>query len=90
MNEFNLASWGPWLTYDAIRINDDLTDTPVTIVHSEAAAIPQGARTFFDRLQGEKSQLWLEGVTQFDFYDQDAAVTQAVNAVDTHFSQTLQ
>lgn len=88
-NFFNLASWEGWLTFDGIAIADELTDTPVRIVHSEAAAIPAGAHSFFDRLTGPKSQLWLDDVTQFDFYDEQAAVTRSSNAVVAHFDATL-
>ncbi|WP_299328873.1 alpha/beta hydrolase [Parasphingopyxis sp.] len=88
-NHFNLASWEPWLTFDAIAIADELDETPVQIVHSEAAAIPDGAHRFFDRLAGPKAELWLDDVTQFDFYDQEGAVTQASDAVADHFAVTL-
>ena len=88
VNEFNLASWEGWLTYDAISTADDL-DKPVMIIHSEAAAIPQGAKEFYSRLPGEKDQLWLEGVTQFDFYDSPEAFTTASDAVTEYFEQTL-
>ena len=88
VNEFNLASWEGWLTYDAIATADEL-DKPVMIVHSEAAAIPQGAKEFYSRLLGEKEQLWLEETTQFDFYDSPEAVTTASDAVTEHFEQTL-
>ncbi|QLC25744.1 alpha/beta hydrolase [Parasphingopyxis algicola] len=88
-NHFNLASWEPWLTFDAISIADGLGEVPVQIVHSEAAAIPDGAQRFFDRLAGPKTELWLDGVTQFDFYDQDAAVIRSSDTVAQHFQQTL-
>ncbi|MGD1918392.1 MAG: alpha/beta hydrolase [Pleurocapsa sp.] len=88
VNEFNLASWEGWLTYDAITTADNL-DKPVMIVHSETAAIPQGAEEFYNRLAGEKEQLWLNDVTQFDFYDSPEAVTTASDAVTQHFEQTL-
>jgi uncharacterized protein len=88
VNEFNLASWEGWLTFDAIKIADSLTK-PVLIVHSEAAAIPQGAKEFYNRLPGEKNQLWLENTTQFDFYDSPEAVTTASDAVVEHFKQIL-
>ena len=87
-NEFNLASWEGWLTYDAVAIADDLND-PVLIVHSEAAAIPQGAKEFYSRLPGEKEQLWLDGVSQFDFYDSPEAIATASKAIVEHFEQTL-
>lgn len=88
VNEFNLASWEGWLTYDAIETADNLTK-PVLIVHSEAAAIPQGAHEFYNRLSGEKEELWLENTSQFDFYDSPEAVTNASDAVAEHFEETL-
>ena len=88
VNEFNLASWEGWLTYDAISTADNL-DKPVMIIHSEEAAIPQGAKEFYSRLSGKKEQLWLEGVTQFDFYDSPEAVATASDAVTEYFQQTL-
>ena len=87
-NEFNLASWEGWLTYDAVSIADEL-NKPVQIVHSEAAAIPQGAEEFYSRLPGEKEQLWLDGVSQFDFYDSPEAISIASEAIVEHFEQTL-
>ena len=88
VNEFNLASWEGWLTYDAIAIADNLTK-PVLIVHSEAAAIPQGAHEFYNRLPGEKEELWLANTTQFDFYDSSDAVANASDAVAKHFERSL-
>lgn len=88
INEFNLASWEGWLTFDAIKIADNLTK-PVQIVHSEAAAIPQGAKEFYSRLSGEKKELWLENITQFDFYDSPQVVTTASDAVAKYFQQIL-
>lgn len=85
-NQFNLASWEPWLTYDSVAIGTQL-DKPALIVHSEAAAVPQGAHAFFERLQGDKSELWLDDVTQFDFYDRPEPVTQAADAAAAHFNR---
>lgn len=88
-NQFNAASWEGWLTYDAIRLADDISGTPVTIVHSDAAAIPQGAREFYARINGPKSELWLDEVSQMDFYDDAKSVTISANRVATHFEDTL-
>ena len=88
VNEFNLASWEGWLTYDAMEIADNLND-PVLIVHSEAAAIPQGAKEFYQRLSEPKEQLWLENTTQFDFYDNPEAIATAGEAVAEYFARTL-
>ncbi|MEO0835382.1 MAG: alpha/beta hydrolase [Cyanobacteria bacterium J06642_3] len=88
INEFNLASWSGWLTYDAIASAGEL-DKPVKIIHSEAAAIPQGATEFYSRLSSEKEELWLDGVSQFDFYDNPETVTTASDAVTEYFEQNL-
>ena len=87
-NQFNLASWEPWLTYDAVRLSSDINKAgvPVAIVHSEAAAIPSGAHQFYDALTVPKSELWLEDVGQMDFYDRDDAVTTAAARVAAHFA----
>lgn len=88
VNEFNLASWEGWLTYDAISTADEL-NKPVKIIHSQAAAILQGAEEFYSRLSGEKDELWLEETTQFDFYDNPEAVATASDAVAEYFAETL-
>ncbi|MBE9048340.1 alpha/beta hydrolase [Pleurocapsales cyanobacterium LEGE 10410] len=88
INEFNLASWEGWLTYDAIATADEL-DKPVKIIHSEEAAIPQGAKEFYSRLSGEKDELWLADTTQFNFYDNPEAVATASDAVAEYFAETL-
>lgn len=85
-NKFNLASWEPWLTYDSVAIGAQL-DKPTLIVHSEAAAIPQGAHAFFALLEGDRSELWLDDVAQFDFYDKPESVTRAADAAAAHFNR---
>ncbi|MEM9739064.1 MAG: alpha/beta hydrolase [Pseudomonadota bacterium] len=84
-NTFNLASWEGWLTFDAIRAAANI-DQPVLIVHSEDAAIPQGAQEFYAALSGPKDQVWLEGVTQFDFYHQPGPVDAASDAAADFFA----
>ena len=88
VNAFNLASWEGWLTFDALDVADHLTD-PIAIIHSEAAAIPQGAHRFYERTGAPKRALWLDDVTQFDFYDQPEAVRRASDAAAAHFDETL-
>jgi fermentation-respiration switch protein FrsA (DUF1100 family) len=88
VNQFNLASWEPWLTYDGVRFGSALSE-PVAMIHSDAAAIPAGARKFFAALKGVKSELWLENVGQLDFYDGAEPVRVAADAVAAHFSRTL-
>ncbi|MEO1201519.1 MAG: alpha/beta fold hydrolase [Pseudomonadota bacterium] len=87
-NRFNVASWEGWLTYDAIQTADRL-DKPMLLVHSEAAAIPDGAREFARRMGDKATMIWLDNVTQFDFYDRPDAVSRSLNAVAEHFDATL-
>lgn len=80
-NQFAVMSWPEWLEYDAIRIADRL-DTPTLLVHSEEAAIPQGAKQFYNNLKSaEKNFVWTNG-NQFDFYDGpqvDFSLDQAIS-----------
>jgi dienelactone hydrolase len=83
-NRFNVASWDAWLGFDAMPAAARLK-APLLMVHSDAAAIPQGARQFYAAVTAPKQQLWLEQVTQFDFYDRAGPVTRAADAVAQHF-----
>lgn len=90
VNQFNVASWEPWLTFDAMPAAKGLEGVPVLMVHSEAAAIPQGVKQFAGLLNGMKNEQWLKGVSQFDFYDNDEAVTTASDHVAKHFAENLE
>ncbi|WP_251096505.1 alpha/beta fold hydrolase [Streptomyces sp. Caat 7-52] len=86
-NRFAVMAWEDWLTYDSIALAPHITQ-PTQLVHSEDAAIPDGARRFHAGLAGPKDIQWTEG-TQFDFYDQDPQVTLALDTVAAHFGRTL-
>ncbi|MEM8570558.1 MAG: alpha/beta hydrolase [Pseudomonadota bacterium] len=81
---WNNAGWDDWLTYHPVD-RADAYDKPLAIVHSDAAAIPQGVRAFVAAMTGEATQQWLEDVTQFDFYDDPDAVKAAADAMEAHF-----
>ncbi|MDJ0781632.1 MAG: alpha/beta hydrolase [Desulfosarcinaceae bacterium] len=87
-NKFNAASWEGWLTYDAIKTADKL-EKPTLLVHSEAAAIPQGAKEYAQRMGRSVSTVWFENTTQFDFYDKPEIVLRSVTEVVRHFESTL-
>lgn len=87
-NKFNVASWEGWLTYDALQTADVQTK-PTIMVHSEAAAIPQGAKEYAERAGDKARLIMIDNVTQFDFYDQPEAVVASSNAVAEHFANTL-
>ena len=85
-NKWNQASWEGWLTYYPAD-NPQRLDKPLAVVHSEAAAIPQGVKTFLSGYVGEATLRMLEDVTQFDFYDNPEDVTRAADTVAEHFDK---
>ncbi len=87
-NKFNVASWEGWLTYEALK-TADIQQKPALLVHSESAAIPQGAKEYKRRGGNNVTLIMLDDVTQFDFYDQPEAVNASANAVAEHFKNTL-
>lgn len=87
-NQFNLASWKPWLTFDAISLAKKLPGK-ITFVHSEDAVIPHGVKQFAE-LGGDKvNGVWLDNITQFEFYDQPEPVRLATEAIVKHYSEAL-
>lgn len=87
-NRFAVMAWSEWLRFDAIRFAPEV-EIPTLMVHSEEAAIPDGARRFYQDLKAPKNFYWMSGNTQFDFYDKLETVDQAAEAVAAHFSRTL-
>ncbi|MDA5556196.1 alpha/beta hydrolase [Shimia sp. MMG029] len=84
-NKFSLASWKPWLTYDA-QVSADRLSKPMLMVGSPSIALPAGAEAYENRTKAPLEKLWLgEDVTQFDFYDRKDAVTAAADAVADFF-----
>ena len=83
-NQWNNAGWEGWLTYHPAD-NPQRLDKPLAVVHSESAAIPQGVKTFLAGFAGDATMQWLEGVTQFDFYDNPEDVTRAADTMAEHF-----
>ncbi|WP_106398080.1 alpha/beta hydrolase [Actinocorallia populi] len=83
-NRFAVMAWQEWLTFDSIALAPRIT-VPTVLVHSEDAAIPDGARRFHDALAGPRDFVWTDG-DQFDFYDQEPQVTFAADTVAAHFA----
>ncbi|WP_419909897.1 alpha/beta hydrolase [Hoeflea sp.] len=82
-DKWNNAGWEGWLTYHPAD-NAQRLDKPLAIVHSDAAAIPQGVRAFLQGFAGEATTQWLEGVSQFDFYDNQEDVERAADTIAEH------
>lgn len=82
-NRFDLRSWEPWLRFDGIAAAERLA-LPTCIVHARTAAIPHGAERFAARLGPYARLHWLDGFSQFDFYDRREAVDAALAHVESH------
>lgn len=80
-NKFSVASWKPWLTYDAQASADRLTK-PMLMVGSPAIALPAGAEAYAARARASVKTLWLgKDVAQFDFYDREDVVIASADAI---------
>ncbi|TKG89646.1 alpha/beta hydrolase [Puteibacter caeruleilacunae] len=87
-NKFNVASWRPWLTFDAIQYADKIPGQ-VLFVESEAMALPQGSKAF-KAIAGDKVEsVNLPEVSQFDFYDKPEPVEKSVNSVAAFMTKEL-
>lgn len=83
-NEADPAFWEDWLTFDAMQFAP-LVIQPLAVVHSAAAAIPQGAKKFLSSVGPHKRELWLDDISQFDFYDQPEPVRRSADFMASHF-----
>ena len=86
-NRFAVMAWREWLEFDGVQYGAQL-HAPLLIVHSEAAAVPDGAKAFFATVTAPKDIFWTQG-EQLDFYDQEPQVSKSVEAVRDHFERTL-
>jgi fermentation-respiration switch protein FrsA (DUF1100 family) len=86
-NEFAVMSWPEWLRFDPIKKAGAIS-VPVLLIHSESAAIPDGAKRFYSKLVSEKDFYWMKG-TQFDFYDDPLTVNEASKKVTHWFKKYL-
>ncbi len=88
-NKFNASSWEPWVTYDAQKSADRLT-APTLVICSEAAALPASAHAYTERLKkAPLTEVWLDDVNQFDFYDRRDVVEESVDAIVQHLQVSV-
>ena len=84
-NKFAVATWKPWLTYDA-QASADRLDKPMLMVGSPSIALLAGAEAYEARTKAPLEKVWLgDDVTQFDFYDRADAVKASADAVADFF-----
>jgi uncharacterized protein len=88
-NQFALASWAEWLTFNPMPVAKQIK-VPTLFIHSEKAAIPQGASQFFAAIPVRNKQInWLPNRTQFDFYDQEQTVNESISLIASRLKKTL-
>lgn len=88
-NGFAVMSWAEWLTFNAMPQAKNIK-VPTLFIHSENAAIPDGAKQFFAAIPTAKKQIiWLPKATQFDFYDQLPVVNQSISLTVKHLKASL-
>ncbi len=86
-NQFAVMSWPEWLQFDPIQQGDQIS-VPTLLIHSENAAIPNGAKQFYTKIPAPKEFYWMDG-TQFDFYDSPSTVNQASKKAAKWFVENL-
>jgi fermentation-respiration switch protein FrsA (DUF1100 family) len=86
-NQFAVMSWPEWLQFYPINEADKIS-VPTLFIHSESAAIPNGAKRFYDKLVSQKEFYWMNG-TQFDFYDNPPTVNEASKKAAQWFTGNL-
>jgi hypothetical protein len=87
-NRFAVMSWPEWLEYDAVSIAPRVK-VPTLLVHSEQAAIPDGARSFHRQLRVPARMVWTDAPSQFHFYDDARTIDRALEVALDHLRATL-
>lgn len=88
-NQFAVATWAEWLTFNPMAKANQV-EVPTLFVHSENAAIPDGARQFFSEIPTEQKQMvWMDDYQQFDFYDQADAMDESIALAVEHLNNAL-
>lgn len=84
-NRFAVQSWPEWLELDAVAIAPNVK-APTLLVHGEKAAIPDGAKRFYEGLRVPKELVWTDAASQFHFYDDPASIAPAIAAGLRHLA----
>lgn len=93
-DKFAVMSWEDWLTTDPMPTAEKLT-IPTLMIHSDGAVLPQYAKNYYEKIAARDKKLyWMETELespyhQFNYYDQDAEVKEAVKEASIWFSQKM-
>ncbi len=93
-DKFAVMSWEDWLTLNPMPYASKLKAATL-MIHSDACVLPQYTKNFFNQINGDNKELiWLETelespMQQFNFYDQEAEVSIAVEKGSQWFKAKL-
>lgn len=59
------------------------------MLKGDCSAVPNGAELYYSKLHAPKNIIWVEGASQFDFYDGDQLTDRAVKESARWFGQHL-
>jgi hypothetical protein len=86
-NEMAPMSWAHWLSFDGLSVAAS-NDVPSVMIHGSGCALPDNARSVYDRWPGPKRLEWFDG-EQTDFYDRAEQVDRSVMVIDEWFKTHL-
>jgi len=93
-DKFAVMSWEDWLTTDPMPTAEKLTQ-PTLMIHSDGAVLPQYTKNYFDKISNPDKKLhWMKTdldspFHQFNYYDQEAEVQEAVQEASNWFTEKL-
>lgn len=93
-DKFAVMSWEDWLTLDPMPFAAKL-NAATLMIHSHGCVLPQYTKNFFEKIATDDKQLeWVETeldspMQQFNFYDQEAEVSLAVEKATQWFKAKL-
>ena len=93
-DKFAVMSWEDWLTTDPMPTATSL-NIPTLMIHSDGAVLPQYTKNYFEKIATEDKKLhWMKTELespyhQFNYYDQEAEVNEAVAEAKDWFKNKL-
>lgn len=93
-DKFAVMSWEDWLTADPMPTAKNLTQ-PTLMIHSDGAVLPNYTKKYFEQIAATDKKLhWMETELespfhQFNYYDQEAEVNEAIKEAVSWFLNKL-
>jgi len=93
-DKFAVMSWEDWLTADPMPTAKNLTQ-PTLMIHSDGSVLPNYTKKYFEQIASADKKLhWMDTELespfhQFNYYDQEAEVNEAVKEASSWFANKL-